>query len=242
MINLAISQLEQTDINSPLCPKKMQINLTGFLEDKAAIFMKELWNLLLVSQRTEGGIAPDFIQAKKAELLRRKEEIEKKKAMMLKLKQVIKQGKPEETKELSRGKSAAAGDLNVNENRTDKEKYKKEYNERVDKAKDGDQSKSSRHHHHHHHHKPRHSAKHRKDSSSSEESSDRSEGRKNRSKSRSRSNRSRSKSAERWSHLKLSSSNSRQSNNYKMSNMIMNIVDYYVDDYCYIFCISNKDS
>ncbi len=56
VINLVISELEQTDINTPLCPKKMQINLTGFLEQNAAVFMKELWNLLLVSQRSEGGI------------------------------------------------------------------------------------------------------------------------------------------------------------------------------------------
>lgn len=96
VINLAITQLEAADINNPLNPKKMQINLTGFLEDKAMTFMQELWKLLLVSQQSEGGIAPDFIQAKKAELLKRKEEIERKKAMMLKLQEAMKQGKPEE--------------------------------------------------------------------------------------------------------------------------------------------------
>ncbi len=56
VVNLAIHQLENSDINNPLCPKKMQINLTGFLEGNASIFMKELWNLLLISQSTEGGI------------------------------------------------------------------------------------------------------------------------------------------------------------------------------------------
>ena len=69
VINLAISQLEDQNINNPICPKHMQINLTGkfimcrslhckkgFLERNAEVFMKELWNLLLSAQESEGGI------------------------------------------------------------------------------------------------------------------------------------------------------------------------------------------
>jgi len=49
--NYAQSQLEEcvntADDNKNLCPKKMQVMMTGFLEDKTTIFMTELWNLLL---------------------------------------------------------------------------------------------------------------------------------------------------------------------------------------------------
>lgn len=37
-------------------PKQMQINLTGFLEDKTPQFMLELWNLLLEAQKEPSGI------------------------------------------------------------------------------------------------------------------------------------------------------------------------------------------
>ena len=46
----------------------MQVNLTGFLEEKAPIFMEELWNLLLSAQESLGGIPKIFIEQKKEEL------------------------------------------------------------------------------------------------------------------------------------------------------------------------------
>lgn len=57
------------------CPKKMQINMTGFLNGKnARQFMDELWALLLSAQESETGIPEEFIQQKKDEILRREEE------------------------------------------------------------------------------------------------------------------------------------------------------------------------
>ena len=47
LINYAISLLEDAEI---LCPMKIEIALTGFLEDNTPIFMEELWNLLLSAQ------------------------------------------------------------------------------------------------------------------------------------------------------------------------------------------------
>ena len=121
VINLAITQLEAADINNPLNPKLMQINLTGFLEEKAMVFMTELWNLLLVSQKSEGGIAPGFIQAKKVELLKRKEEIERKRAMMSKLQEAIKQEKP---KDGSKEESKNSEKKENPESRHKKDKYR----------------------------------------------------------------------------------------------------------------------
>ena len=139
---MVISQLEIADINNPLSPKSMQIDLTGFLEDKAMVFMTELWNLLLVSQKSEGGIAPDFIQAKKAELLKRKEEIEKKKAMMEKLHNAIKQGKPEDTNQAQK---------------PEEEKPPKVYKEipKKVKSRDRDDDRGRRYHHSHRKHHSR---------------------------------------------------------------------------------------
>lgn len=57
------------------CPKKMQINLTGFLNGKnARQFMDELWALLLSAQESEMGIPEEFIQQKKDEIMKREED------------------------------------------------------------------------------------------------------------------------------------------------------------------------
>lgn len=67
ILNLLISQpgisnLTQKD------PRKIQIELTGFLESSTYQFMSELWNLLLSAQNSLGGIPQSFLDAKKAEL------------------------------------------------------------------------------------------------------------------------------------------------------------------------------
>lgn len=53
--------------NSP-DPKSMQVLLTGFLEDKTPLFMKELWRLLLSAQESLGGIPAVFVEIKKEEI------------------------------------------------------------------------------------------------------------------------------------------------------------------------------
>ncbi|KAI9299092.1 PWI domain-containing protein [Neoconidiobolus thromboides FSU 785] len=53
-------------------PKRSQINITGFLEQNAATFMKELWELLLSAQESPNGIPQKFIEEKKQEILNKK--------------------------------------------------------------------------------------------------------------------------------------------------------------------------
>lgn len=56
------------------CPKKMQIQITGFLNGKnARVFMDELWALLLSAQDSDTGIPAAFILQKKEEILKREE-------------------------------------------------------------------------------------------------------------------------------------------------------------------------
>ncbi len=54
-------------------PKKMQINLTGFLTDSTPIFMAALWNLLIEAQTSPAGIPQSFVEEKKEEMRRAKE-------------------------------------------------------------------------------------------------------------------------------------------------------------------------
>lgn len=49
-------------------PRKMQINLMGFLTNKTAEFMTALWKHLLDAQATQGGIPQAFIDEKKKEM------------------------------------------------------------------------------------------------------------------------------------------------------------------------------
>lgn len=54
-------------------PKKMQINLTGFLNGKnARTFMTDLWDLLLNAQESSHGIPDQFVELKKEEMKKRK--------------------------------------------------------------------------------------------------------------------------------------------------------------------------
>ena len=46
VVNLAVAELT-TDQENGICPKKIQLNLTGFLEKHTPEFMRELWMLLL---------------------------------------------------------------------------------------------------------------------------------------------------------------------------------------------------
>ncbi len=56
----------------PLDPRRMQIKLTGFLEDKTPKFMSELWALMLSAQDSLGGIPKAFLEDKKREILAKK--------------------------------------------------------------------------------------------------------------------------------------------------------------------------
>lgn len=72
VVDFVYNQLEEEKFP---CPKKMQINMTGFLNGRnARQFMDELWALLLSAQESESGIPAEFIRQKKDEILKREEE------------------------------------------------------------------------------------------------------------------------------------------------------------------------
>ncbi|KAJ2157456.1 hypothetical protein GGF46_004493 [Coemansia sp. RSA 552] len=68
-----VNMLEET---SKPDPRKMQVNLTGFLEAKTQEFMQSLWAVLLEAQKSQGGIPESFIQKKIQEMRQRREEEE----------------------------------------------------------------------------------------------------------------------------------------------------------------------
>ncbi|KAI9895046.1 MAG: hypothetical protein M1814_000271 [Vezdaea aestivalis] len=57
--------------------KKLQIQLTGFLEKDTAKFCKELWSLCLSAQLNPQGVPKELLEAKKLELIQEKIEAEK---------------------------------------------------------------------------------------------------------------------------------------------------------------------
>jgi len=59
LINFIISALEQPT-EKGLDPRKMQIDLTGFLAKSTGPFMKELWQLLIDAQNSPNGIVYFF--------------------------------------------------------------------------------------------------------------------------------------------------------------------------------------
>ena len=78
--NLVVNELEEyqnATFGEVFCPKKLQVRITGnptlyllfvgFLEDKAPIFMQELWDLLLSAEKEESGIPPGLIMEKHLE-------------------------------------------------------------------------------------------------------------------------------------------------------------------------------
>ena len=69
VVGFAISSLEDTTFPDP---KRMQINLTGFLEANAAVFMKELWKLLISAQASPSGIPAAFLEKAKEKILQKK--------------------------------------------------------------------------------------------------------------------------------------------------------------------------
>ncbi|KAI8642697.1 serine/arginine repetitive matrix 1 [Parasitella parasitica] len=77
-------------------PKRMQINLTGFLEGKTQPFMGELWKLLLSAQNSVGGIPQEFIEQKKEELRRKQTQEDERRVQRDSVMDTIRQKKAEE--------------------------------------------------------------------------------------------------------------------------------------------------
>lgn len=71
--NLIISSLEDPE----LCPKKLQILITGFLEQQTPRFVLKLWRLLISAQENQLGIPRQIIDERREDLLKKKRELEK---------------------------------------------------------------------------------------------------------------------------------------------------------------------
>ncbi|KAH9956278.1 PWI domain-containing protein, partial [Russula dissimulans] len=72
LVEYAMGLLEDESQPTP-DPKKMQINLTGFLTDSTPEFMVALWNLLIEAQASPAGIPRSFVEEKKEEMRRNKQ-------------------------------------------------------------------------------------------------------------------------------------------------------------------------
>merc|ERR1712012_285659 len=82
VVEFIFNQLEEKEPD----PRKMQINLTGFLNGKyARMFMGELWAMLDSAQNSEAGIPTALLNAKMEELKDRKSEDVKLKESLRKL-------------------------------------------------------------------------------------------------------------------------------------------------------------
>ncbi|ESK88604.1 hypothetical protein Moror_3102 [Moniliophthora roreri MCA 2997] len=72
VVEYAMGLLEDKSQPTP-DPKKMQINLTGFLTKDTPAFMSALWNLLLEAQNDVTGVPRTFVEEKKEELRKARE-------------------------------------------------------------------------------------------------------------------------------------------------------------------------
>ncbi|XP_021958339.1 serine/arginine repetitive matrix protein 1 isoform X2 [Folsomia candida] len=69
-----VNQLEEKNLDA----RKIQINLTGFLNGKnARIFTGELWDMLISAQESPTGIPASMVEAKKEEIRKRNEDQER---------------------------------------------------------------------------------------------------------------------------------------------------------------------
>jgi len=76
VVDFCVAQLTEPD-EKGLDPKLLQVNMTGFMERKAAPFCSELWKHLLSAQDSPVGVPREFIEEKKEELRKKKEEAER---------------------------------------------------------------------------------------------------------------------------------------------------------------------
>ncbi|KAI0754278.1 PWI domain-containing protein [Daedaleopsis nitida] len=67
VVEYAMGLLEDDSQPTP-DPRKMQINLTGFLTNSTPAFMSALWSLLLEAQESPAGVPRTFVEEKKQEM------------------------------------------------------------------------------------------------------------------------------------------------------------------------------
>merc|ERR1711913_130964 len=98
VVEFIFNQLEEKEPD----PRKIQINLTGFLNGKyARVFMGELWTHLVSAQDSDNGIPEELLNAKMDEMKSRKSEGNERSRSKSKEKE-DKDEKEEEKKERSR--------------------------------------------------------------------------------------------------------------------------------------------
>ncbi|KAJ0962465.1 hypothetical protein J5N97_030293 [Dioscorea zingiberensis] len=73
LINFIYGLLEEKVVDG----KKIQIQLTGFMEKNTVKFMKELWSLLLSAQLNTSGVPQQFLDAKEEEMQKKKAEADR---------------------------------------------------------------------------------------------------------------------------------------------------------------------
>ncbi|KAH7667941.1 serine/arginine repetitive matrix protein 1 [Dioscorea alata] len=73
LINFIYGLLDQKLVDG----KKIQIQLTGFMEKNTVKFMKELWGLLLSAQENASGVPQQFLDAKEKEMREKKAEADR---------------------------------------------------------------------------------------------------------------------------------------------------------------------
>eukprot|EP00927_Polykrikos_kofoidii_P057392 TRINITY_DN51515_c0_g1_i1.p1 TRINITY_DN51515_c0_g1~~TRINITY_DN51515_c0_g1_i1.p1 ORF type:complete len:207 (+),score=42.10 TRINITY_DN51515_c0_g1_i1:77-697(+) len=124
-VDYCIVQLKEPP-EKGLDPKLLQVNLTGFMERKAATFCSELWAHLLSAQQSPVGVPKEFIEQKKDELHKKREEADR-------VKEELKRRREELEQQSAAAVSASAAGLHRGRDRAS-----------LDRAKDDDRSGSDR--------------------------------------------------------------------------------------------------
>merc|ERR1719399_2338290 len=75
-VDFCIAQLTEPS-EKGLDPKLLQVNMTGFMERKAAPFCSDLWKNLISANQSPVGVPQEFIDGKKDELKKKKEEADR---------------------------------------------------------------------------------------------------------------------------------------------------------------------
>mmetsp|Transcript_62996 Transcript_62996/g.150050 ORF Transcript_62996/g.150050 Transcript_62996/m.150050 type:complete len:199 (-) Transcript_62996:111-707(-) len=68
---------DSAESGTAIDPKKLQVEMSGFLETKAQAFCSELWKYLLSAQQSPVGVPKEFVDLKKAELKEKKDEADR---------------------------------------------------------------------------------------------------------------------------------------------------------------------
>ncbi|KAI9478409.1 MAG: PWI domain-containing protein [Benjaminiella poitrasii] len=140
VIDYTCSLLEEPDLD----PKRMQINLTGFLENKTKDFLSELWNLLLSAQNSVGGIPAQFIEQKKEELRRKKAEEDARRAQRESVMDTIRKKQSEEINDLRESGRRSRFDDHKNGN-SNSRRHSRSPSRRY-RSRSREDRRSSRHH------------------------------------------------------------------------------------------------